>query len=151
MNNKSIVHLFFLFFSIRMAFCVEEPPRKKRKTGKEQSLLRGSEVITNKALRSLTGLGPRERDEEIEGKRQSVFELSLLGQEEKNTRILQAIIGNDLHKIESLLEAEANPNTRDESGKTLLYYSVFDLYGSVFYNNPFYDRQLHEKCLDKNA
>ena len=135
MNKKLIACLLFLSFFTKMAFCASLEDVEMEENGQGQ--------LTGR-LQSLKRRRSEELGGEFEDKRRC---LSSPEQREKDARFWQAITDEDF-RVEGILAAKANPNTRDKEGVTPLYYLASDPYGSSVCNSLVYDKQYHGKCLD---
>ena len=111
MNKKLTIYPLFLFFSIGVVFCSEESLKEKESKMEVEPSLRGK---SSKRLR------PREEEEEIDKAKKLRLSGLNLSQKEANDRLVQAVRDGRLHEIKGLIEANANPDVRDEEDFTLL-------------------------------
>ena len=148
MNKQLIIFLFFLCISSEMLFSAEseEPPLKRSKMEVGQNLRRSSRIAAKRPRKC----DIKELDEKTRTKKQRIADLRSLGQEEKDARIVQAVQKGSLRNIESLLEANASPDSRDKEGRSLFFMVASDSYAQNFYKGKYaYNKLVHLDLIKK--
>ena len=146
MNKQLIIFLFFLCISSEMLFSAESeaPPLKRSKMEAGQIPRRSSRIA--KRVRECD---VKELAEKTITKKQRIAGLRSLGQKEKDTQLEQAIQKGSLRDIESLLEANASPDSQNKAGWPFIFMVAGDWYAQDFRGKDDYDKSVHLGFIEK--
>ena len=140
MNKQLIVSLLFLSIPSGVIFGAESKMEVQKP--------RRSSRIRDKGLKRTRKCSIKELNEEVRKKKLRVVDLSLLTQEEKDIRLVQAVQENSLSLVKNLLQAGANPNTRNEQDQPLLIVIAGDWHGREFVEKNAYSKKGHEEFME---